>query len=405
MVTDIGQVRRIDDVEVLRAVAIAMTLIGHSSELLFWGGRAVVWSATSLWGGVDLFFCISGYVIARSLIEEVPRSGGGAAFLKFAIPFWIKRIFRIWPAAFLWIGIALLLASFFNRTGSFGPLRANLADALAAVLQVANLHYLDCLTFKNGDCYTLMGIYWSLSLEEQFYILFPFLLFLVPGRFLIPLLVAGVAVQLPLSRPPWSPFWAIRSDTLMLGVLIALVQIKPVTRLVEPVFLGRSAVALVVFGSGVFLICVIPFDPSVVSGLATDRPFVWFSTGLLSIVCAVLVFIASFGRSYTFPEGRAKRLLVYVGTRSYALYLVHNPLFFATREIFHDAFPRAIFNRAFTLPFIVTAACLTMTAAELTYRFVETPLRRFGRRKAAEYRLAHLPQEVPPCTGRRTAAN
>jgi hypothetical protein len=132
---------------------------------------------------------------------------------------------------------------------------------------------------------------------------------------LIPLLVAGVAIQLPLSRPPWSPFWAIRSDTLILGVLIALVQTKPVTRLVEPVFLRQSAAALAVFGLRVFLICIIPIDHSVVSGLATDRSFVWYSTGLLSIVCAVLVFVASFGRSYTFPEGRAKRLLVYVGTR------------------------------------------------------------------------------------------
>jgi hypothetical protein len=140
-----------------------------------------------------------------------------------------------------------------------GPCEQTFADALAAVLKVANLHYLDCLTFENADCYNLMGIYCCLSLDEQVDIPFPCLL--PRSRAfsnLIPLLVAGVAIQLPLSRSPWSPFWAIRSDTLFLGVLIALVLAKPVTRLVEPVFLRQSAAALAVFGSGVFLICVIP---------------------------------------------------------------------------------------------------------------------------------------------------
>src|SRR5450631_821637 len=100
---------RISDVEVLRAVAILMTLVGHAAELLYYGGPVIVWSAVSLWGGVDLFFCISGFVITRTLIDSVSPRSGTANFLEFAIPFWIRRIFRIWPAAFFWLAVAILL--------------------------------------------------------------------------------------------------------------------------------------------------------------------------------------------------------------------------------------------------------------------------------------------------------
>lgn len=382
-----GHSARIRDIEVLRAVAILLTMFGHSAELLYWGGTVVVWMAVSFSGGVDLFFCISGFVIARTLIGTVPdaRQKGVSHFLRFAIPFWIRRIFRIWPAAFFWLIVGLLLSFYFNSYGSFGQKWINAKDALAAFLQIANLHYFNCITLKNGSCFNLFGIYWSLSLEEQFYMLFPFLLFALRQRKLAMVAIAGILLQFFLARPMWSLGWAIRSDTLLFGVFIAIAHSKQWFAGMEPTFLKSRLLAVPVFLLLVFLIGVIPYDMSTVTGLASDKPFIWFNTGILAAVCAVTVFIASFDKGYTLPEGLVKRVMLYIGSRSYALYLSHNIMFFTTREIFHHIYPGVTFDASYAPEFILVAAILSFSTAELCYRFLERPLRAMGRRKAACY--------------------
>lgn len=377
---------KIGDIEVLRAVAICMTLIGHLGELLFWGGSFVIWSAVSMWGGVDLFFCISGFVIARSLIRAAANAPGWPKFVQFAVPFWIRRVFRIWPAAFFWVAVSLTFAASFNAHHSFGNFGANLRDGLSAILQVANLHYLDCLYFKEGSCNQLLGIYWSLSLEEQFYIVLPFFLFLVPPRFWRCSVVIGILLQLFLKRPPWAPMWAVRTDTLMWGILIAMAVSQGAFKNLRPSFLARPGLSWMTFAVGVALIPAIAHDKSTVTGLAIDHPFVWFNTGLLAIVCAAMVFIASFDACYIMPQGMLRRLLLYIGSRSYALYLCHNCIFYFTRELFATIYGDVILGPAFTLRFIIVAFGLSLAAAEGTYRFIETPLRRRGRIYASEFR-------------------
>jgi peptidoglycan/LPS O-acetylase OafA/YrhL len=64
-------------------------------------------------------------------------------------------------------------------------------------------------------------------------------------------------------------------------------------------------------------------------------------------------------------------------------------MYFVTRELFHRWYPGVTFDNHFALRFIIVAAILSLAGAELSYRLVETPLRRIGRRKASEYRDAH----------------
>src|SRR5262249_6765248 len=131
-----------------------------------------------LWGGVDLFFAISGFVIASSLLRQ-PRH---RSFSEFALPFYVRRIFRIWPAALLWLLVPLLASRYFNTSGAFGHTRTLIGESIAASLQVANVYFGLCQCGKEY-------VYWSLSLEEQFYILFPLLLFFLTGTGLRALLV------------------------------------------------------------------------------------------------------------------------------------------------------------------------------------------------------------------------
>jgi peptidoglycan/LPS O-acetylase OafA/YrhL len=183
----------------------------------------------------------------------------------------------------------------------------------------------------------------------------------------------------------------------MLGVLIAIAQSRrEIVALAESYFLKSKIASLVTFALGVTLIGLTPYNKWSATGLDADRPIVWFNTGLLALVCAAMVFIASFNKGYTFPDGLLKKILVYVGSRSFALYLSHNPMFFVAREIFHRIYPDVIFDNRFAFRLIVVAAILSFAGAELSYQLIETPLRKIGRRKASEYRAAHPVRVSPP---------
>ena len=361
---------RNDDIEVLRAVAVLLTLACHFGNLLHWDGT---WShalrGLQLWGGVDLFFCISGFVIASSLLRQ-QRAG---RFAQLAVPFYLRRMFRIWPAALLWLLVPLLAAHYFNMTGAFGAVREDLPGSAAAALQVANFYSMACN--HSLSAYLPCGkaeVYWSLSLEEQFYLVFPLLLYFLRRNTLRAVLVALVLVQFFLFRPVESPLWNLRTDAICLGVLIALSMadgMLPSGRLAaRRSFSGWLALGLI----------------ACVAALPAAQ-WLRVNVGLLALVSAALVLIASENANLILPIGRARSLLLWVGSRSYAIYLVHDPCYWATREIFQRLDPQAHFSDAFTVPFIVTGLALTALVSDATYRLVETPLRNVGRNLASRY--------------------
>ena len=151
--------QRNTSIEYLRALAIGLTLIHHLNGLFFWSGAdfEALHRNITFWGGVDLFFCISGYVIAQSVLQRIPAaipvSGDRAlTFAQFAIPFWIRRAWRLWPNALLWIAIPGIASLIFTQSGAFVPARTFMADGLAALLHVANFHWYDCFNNQRGLC-------------------------------------------------------------------------------------------------------------------------------------------------------------------------------------------------------------------------------------------------------------
>jgi peptidoglycan/LPS O-acetylase OafA/YrhL len=380
------------DIEVLRAVAISFTLCSH----LIWGllpelGRLglKLQSMLRFWTGVDLFFGISGFIITSSLIklmqEENPATGatrtrGWREFLEVAIPFWIRRVFRLLPSAWLWILITLLLAATFNFHASFGALRYNLHEAGAAVLNFANFYYYEWFAKNNPD-YGSFGVYWSLSLEEQFYLLLPFLLFFVRRRFLIPALLAAFLAQVLLPRPDGfdphhtSLLWFVRTDALILGVLIAFWKQHRSYQLSEPGFLRHGFLSLPLLGLCILLLATVP----------ASREIAPVSTGLAAIVSGVLVLIASYDRNYVLPPSRFKAAMVWLGSRSYSIYLIH-----VTCHSFIMEFKKSTgIAEGGLASILLTLGCipLILLIAEANYRMVETRFRRMGRRLADDFVL------------------
>jgi peptidoglycan/LPS O-acetylase OafA/YrhL len=380
---------RIDDIELLRAVAIILVLIEHMRVSLYpWLGvlETRFNGLFGFWEGVDLFFAISGFVIVRSLMPSLAAAKSQTAYFNAAVAFWVRRAWRLLPSAWLWLAIILAATVFFNRSGVFESFRANFEGAVAAILDVANFRTM-LVYGKFGSGATFP--YWSLSIEEQFYFLLPFVVLLSGRR--LPLVVgAGILLQFFVPRTGANAgvvglyLNMMKSDAILLGVLIAIWSTHPTYRLFEPVFLKqRPVVGLTLFAGLIVLLA------------ATGSDFlhiVPFQTGLIALISAVLVFIASFNKNYLWPSGPLKQVMLWFGTRSYALYLVHIPAYFFTREIWYRLQPPGtVFTDRFAIRFAYTAAILLVILAELNYRLIELPLRRRGARIAKGIARRALP--------------
>lgn len=365
---------QIDDIQILRGVAVLMTVFTHLFWMVTWGPAP--WLATlhnffSLGTGVDLFFVISGYVITRDITRRFPSADRPIEYWREVRKFWVRRIFRIWPTAWFWLGVVLALTLFFNKSGVFGTFRPNFASALSAITQVANLHYwnLDANHVGVAGAVPALDVFWSLSLEEQFYLGLPFLAFFFPKLF--PKILLVIAAILMLTPRTWPEFgWYFRIDPVIMGVLLAVWRDSPIYALFEPKFLAKLK-----FGRVAFLIMMIVLISAV--GALNIAPV---AQGLTTIFCAALVFFATFDHKYVMPGVVVRRVFMWIGSRSYAIYVVHGISYFLVRELWFRLGPYAFdWGLEYRLVCFWAAGLLIVLFAEFNFRFIESPLRKLGR--------------------------
>ncbi len=364
------------DIEMLRAIAITFVMILHSAPhfLDHFGDLGTVFDAhTALWSGVDLFFCVSGYVIARSMRQV--RSGTIAHFTS---RFWIRRIFRLWPSAWFWAIAGLMLSVVWNRSGIFGAPAYAAGDVIAAFVNLENFHYWHCTRDQTcGD----LPVYWSLSLEEQFYWLFPLMVCFLSRRTLIAVLVICALIQIPIPRASnfTSLLWLVRSDAICIGVLLALLEPKD---LVAPEWLGKPSRAPAVTIALVSLLAVL-------GASALNLPP---ATGLVALVSGALVWLARFDRGFIVPRSNLDPVLLWIGSRSYSLYLVHEIAGRSSAEFRYRLLAAGLIDshQAIALNVVLIIA-LTLALAELSFRCVERPFRSAGRRLTEPWFDLRLP--------------
>lgn len=351
------------EIQSLRGYAILLTIVAHMGPLVpeaipylkyFWLG-----------GGVDLFFCISGFVIACGLFERKKES-----FIAFYLPFLVKRVARLWPAAIFWSLVVLLLSLFFNEKGSFDTVSNNFHMAVAGWFQVVNFKMISGLyfDFSIDPIASPLRIYWSLSLEEQFYIVFPILLFFLKDKRIAILALLMVIAQVFLYRPWPSPLWFFRTDAIFLGVLIAWLKYKGYTAYMAPEFLKSGVLRLI----SSLILCVLLFA-------VAKKEVVWFFNGLVVLVAGALVFVASFDRGYFIKPGLFCGIMSYVGERSYSMYLSHLVCIVFLREFYIRVYGLLPVDTISQLGLAVTALFLVVVMSEVSYRYIETPIRNRGR--------------------------
>jgi peptidoglycan/LPS O-acetylase OafA/YrhL len=359
------------EVQALRALAAMAVVVYH-----FWPGRV-----SGGYVGVDIFFVISGFLITSHLAREIEASGGVRL-----LRFWSRRARRLLPASYLVIVVSLV--------GVFALLpriswRQNLAELIASSVYGENWRLahdaVDYLASANEP--SVVQHYWTLSLEEQFYLFWPLLLLLLHhvvrrrGRRGLAALV-GVVTAVSLAGSIWltasNPSWAYfvtpgRVWEFGIGALLALLltQGGGRRRIERPGGLSASIASWL--GLAVLASVMLTYSD------ATPFPGV---AALLPTVATVVVIAAGM------PAGRlspapllALRPVQWVGEISYSVYLWHWPLLVLA--------PAALGHGLGLWPRLVLLA-LTLVLAWLTTRYVENPIRRHQRVVRASPRLTLL---------------
>ena len=296
------------DIEGLRAVAILAVLLFHVGVPLADGGFV----------GVDVFYVISGFLITGLLLREGEETGKVDL-----IRFYARRMRRLLPAALLVIVVTLALSAII--IGSPLRLQEIAGDAAAAAFYVANFRFgLEATDYLAVEAPSPLLHYWSLGVEEQFYLVWPLLL-LVATRILslrwiglFFLVLAAGSFGLSLYWTETLPEWAFYSPVtrvweLAAGALIAVGFLRIPKRL--PGWIGGIAVlaGLALIVASVVLISEEMQFPGLVA--------------LLPVLGATLVIVGGVN-SPTLP-GRiilGNPLSRYLGRISYSLYLWHWPL-------------------------------------------------------------------------------
>lgn len=299
--------RRIVELDALRGLAAVLIMLAHAG---------IVYDNAWVWGLVDLFFVISGSFITGNILRGLGRSGFYHSFFR-------RRVLRTWPAYFLALAACLILSPLVKWDR---PLTA--WPYYLTFTQLAPLYFgLAAPSFSMMFLHT-----WTMAIEEQFYLLWPWL-GRRAGHKHMPALIAGAIIVAILLRA-WYGTPALlltRCDSLALGAILGLLLTRPdwITthrKSLIGLFAGIAALTLGIeagFGS---LIEIRRHNWPATPGLAIAASLDLFrvSAGYFAIVGLVLMFA---GHRLLAPL--RWRLPVFFGEISYGLYLYH-PLVFGS---------------------------------------------------------------------------
>lgn len=353
---------RLSGLDGLRAIAVSAVVLFHAD--FYWARGGYL--------GVDLFFVISGFLITGLMAREVDRTGR----LNLRDFYW-RRAKRLLPASWLMMAVVVAIATWVARDAL--PHLRN--DVVASLAYVTNWELLRSQTsyFEATGRPPLLQHLWSLAIEEQFYILWAPLAFI-----LLPRMkrrgMAVIAIALAAASAAWMALLAHKigypgqgdpsrlyfgTDThgfaLLLGSALGLLW-QPSPELDRPGVMARATGWLLGL---IALTCMVALFAMM--GEDTPRLYPW---GFLAAAATSLALIMiathpgmAFGRCLDNPVMR------WIGERSYGIYLWHWPVFMLTRP---GMDLRALDNRSV----LVVRIVLTLVVAALSYRYLEMPIRR-----------------------------
>jgi peptidoglycan/LPS O-acetylase OafA/YrhL len=341
------QARHRGDIDGLRAVAVIPVLLYHFHTDLFSGGFI----------GVDIFFVISGFVIAGSVMNDIR---GGTFTI---VNFYFKRVRRIFPALAVTIIVSSVAAALILLPSSLVDYSRSV---ISASMFLSNVYFWKSSGYFTSDSQTKPLLHtWSLSIEEQYYLLAPiaFLLIYRFGRkrwllFFVPLILLSFATGVAaVFVGPTAGFFLLpaRMWELLLGAVVALWNRPAPARYWIRETMSWLGIALILFG---------------MQTLNTRDPYPGWNA-LFPCVGTILLIQAALGQNETAEMPTVNRILakppfIWIGLISYSLYLVHWPIAALVRY-------RALRDPTATEAAVMAFASIAL--AWLSWRFIELPFR------------------------------
>jgi peptidoglycan/LPS O-acetylase OafA/YrhL len=388
---------RVPELDGLRGIAILSVVCIHYIVVAP-GARAPI--ATVLqrsvalgWSGVDLFFVLSGFLIGGILLD----ARGSPNYFKV---FYARRFFRIIPLYYAWVLLYIVVVALAGHTLQ---IHSNSGRPEMSGVPV----YIHFLFLQNVWPIAFWGLasgwftpMWSLAVEEQFYLLCPWLVRLVSNRRLHFALLAIIAVA-PVLRvalrtiahaPPMSIYilTPCRADALAIGVLAALIWRDAVWRdrlSTHWKKFNAARIALALGAVGLWALA-----PSSLGLVEQSIGFTWLATFYAVCVLSVLLRPAD-----VLARCMRASWLRGLGTVSYCIYVIHSAIQIVCHGVLLHHLPRV--STASGAAVTLLAAALTYLCARLSWRFFERPLLERGHR----FRFA-APREARPAREFRAKA-
>ncbi|MBM5607088.1 acyltransferase family protein [Listeria ivanovii] len=349
----------VPSIDGLRALAVIAVIAYHLNFSWAKGGFI----------GVDIFFVLSGYLITNILLTQWEKTQ--TLQLK---QFWLRRFRRLIPAVYIMIVVVVIYSVLFHP-----EILKNLrGDAIASFFYVSNWWFIfhDVSYFDSFGLPSPLKNLWSLAIEEQFYLIWPAFLLVFLRWVKNPKLLLKIVIGLGLLSAIWMTVLYdpgtdpsrvyygtdTRAFDLLAGCALAFVW--PFNRL-SPVVPKRSKAVLNIVGTLSILLFFV-----FTAFVSEYQPFL-YRGGLLFVAIIGVTMIATISHPASYlSKVFSFKPLRWIGTRSYGIYLWHYPIITLTTPVFEVGQPniwRAILQVAAT--FII---------AELSFRFIETPIRKNG---------------------------
>ena len=364
-VKTLNNIKHIPALDGVRGMAILIVMLTHYREILWQTGlEGKIYNVLDLgWSGVDLFFVLSGFLITGILVDSRERP------LYFQTFYW-RRFLRISPLYYFYLFLLFLVLSHVYRV-LFGR------DPWAGVNVWWYLTYLCNWKANHTDGDPHLGHMWSLAVEEQFYLIWPLIVYLCLRRRLAWVCVAVAAMALGIrcamtyehfSDIPIYRITPTRMDALALGSLVALAWRnewwrRALSKAAAPLaMVTLAAITAIAWRTGGF-----NFSDPLVHTIGVT---------FLEILFACLVFLAADAKQQmAWPNVFGTKFLRVLGKYSYGMYIFHfTPHLVLMKHVarFLAGKPQAVVfaGHALYMPLLMA---LTFGVASVSWRFLESP--------------------------------
>lgn len=340
------------DIDGLRAIAVLAVVAFHAFPNSITGGFI----------GVDIFFVISGYLISTIIFKSLDEDTFSF------VDFYSRRIKRIFPALIFVLASCFAFGWFALLAGEYKQLGIHIASGAGFVSNL--LSWYEAGYFDNAaDTKPLLHL-WSLGIEEQFYIVWPLLLWLSwrskLNLLMMTILIAGISFALNMKGvgqdiratfySPQTRFWELLCGSILAWMTLyrANFVFKDGTKIAGYISNAISLIGVLLLGCGLWYV-----------NKDLNFPGAW---ALIPVASAVLLIMAG-PKAWVNQKILSNKFVVWFGLISFPLYLWHWPLL---------SFARIVKGEVPSSSIRITAVALSIFLAWLTYRLVELPIR-FGK--------------------------